>query len=71
MGDIGEIYLQVRLDEQRQLVGVAQVREVGSTLERRELGAIGQRGKELVRVRARVRTWRHRAARRVAARAGR
>ena len=45
----------MRLDEQRQLIGVAQVREVGSTLERRELGAIRQRGKELVRVRVRVR----------------
>jgi len=44
----------VRLDEQRQLVGVAQVREVGATLERRELGAIRQRGEELVRVRVRV-----------------
>ena len=38
----------MRLDEQRQLIGVAQVREVGATLERRELGAIGQRGKELL-----------------------
>ena len=40
--------LGLRLGFRLELIGVAQVREVGATLERRELGATGQRGKELL-----------------------